>query len=305
MATHIENINNHDGGVINIHHLEHKVPSQLTSKLGKSTIIGRGKELKEIDHLLKNNDSLLIINGIGGVGKSTIASYYLHSQKENYDYYGFFEGLESFIVELRPRLNLKSEKLDELFLEALAKLSTLEGNKLLVLDDVKESEENQEVIDKILGLRDSGYKILITSRQKINSLNEYTLHTLLPKDARELFLKYYPTQEWDKVDTIVGYLDNHALFVELVAKTVESEGYELDEIVESFEEGRLSKIVFIDEKTGDDALFNQILQKLFDMQQHSLKDEYILLLKQLATLPSIDIEYSFLEKILGKKQLKG
>ncbi len=50
---------------------------------------------------------------------STIASYYLHSKKDEFDYYGFFEGLESFTVELKPRLNLKSENYDELFLEAL------------------------------------------------------------------------------------------------------------------------------------------------------------------------------------------
>ena len=68
---------------------EHKTPSQLTSKLGKDTIIGRAKELEEIDILLKESSSILLINGIGGIGKSTIASYYLHSQKENLDYYGF------------------------------------------------------------------------------------------------------------------------------------------------------------------------------------------------------------------------
>jgi predicted AAA+ superfamily ATPase len=147
-----EHIEIRDGGVANFGDI-HKIHPQLSSKLAKSTIIGRKKELKEIDSLLKTNNSLLLINGIGGVGKSTIASYYLYSQKENYNYYGFFEGLEGFITELKPRLNLKSEKPDELFLEAIKELSILEGKKLLVLDDIKDSEENQKYIDRILELK--------------------------------------------------------------------------------------------------------------------------------------------------------
>jgi hypothetical protein len=35
------------------HYNTHKTPSQLTSKLGKDTIIGRAKELQKIDTLLK------------------------------------------------------------------------------------------------------------------------------------------------------------------------------------------------------------------------------------------------------------
>jgi tetratricopeptide (TPR) repeat protein len=290
---------------ININESKHKTPPQLTSKLGKSTIIGRKKELQEIDQQLNSSNTLLLINGIGGVGKSNIASYYLHSQKENYDYYGFFEGLESFTTELKPRLNLQSEKPDELFLEALAKLGTLEGKKLLVLDDVKDIEENRDRIDGILALKGSGYKILFTSRSKIKDISKYTLPVLSIDDAIALFVEYYPTKDKKSVEQIVKYLDYHALFVELLAKTVQNEGYSLDEIIEKFRQGELSQIEFIDEEQGDESSFNQNLKELFEMQHQSLKEEYILLLKQLSTLPSIDLELSFLETILGKKRLKG
>jgi len=132
---------------------KHKTPTQLTSKLGKDTIIGRVKELDEIDRLLNESNSLLLINGIGGIGKSTIASYYLHSQKDKLDYYGFFEGLDSFTAELREPLALQQEKENDAFMEALAKLRNLKGNKLLVFDDIKEIEENQDKIEKILALK--------------------------------------------------------------------------------------------------------------------------------------------------------
>ncbi len=213
--------------------------------------------------------------------------------------------MEGFITELKLRLNLKSEKPNELFLEALAKLSILEGNKLLVIDDIKNIEENQNYIDRILDLKHSGYKILITSRNKIKDITKYTLPALTIDDAIELFRKHYSTDEIDSVEQIVKYLDYHALFIELLAKTIKNEGYSLDEIIEKFEKGELSQIEFIDEEQGDEISFNQNLKELFDMQKITLKDEYILLLKQLSTLPSIDIELSFLERVLETKRLKG
>ncbi|SFV62947.1 hypothetical protein MNB_SV-12-1762 [hydrothermal vent metagenome] len=75
------------------------INSNLTTKLGKSTIIGREKELKEIKENL-HTSNILLINGIGGIGKSTIASYYLHQNKNRFDYYGFFEGLDDFITDV-------------------------------------------------------------------------------------------------------------------------------------------------------------------------------------------------------------
>ncbi len=83
-----------DGSTITqIFHKQHQVPQQLTSTLGKDNIIGREKELKAVSQRLNSDNALLLINGIGGIGKSTLASYYLHSQKDQFDYYGFFNGL--------------------------------------------------------------------------------------------------------------------------------------------------------------------------------------------------------------------
>jgi len=237
-----DSFNNINNSKVSVHLPKHKTPSQLTSKLGKDTIVGRAKELQKIDTLLKKSNSLLLINGIGGIGKSTIASYYLHTQKENLDYYGFFEDLESFTSELREPLALKQEKENDAFMEALSKLRNLKGNKLLVFDDIKEIEKNQDKIEKILALKNSGYKILLTSRRKINEIEKYILPVLTPDDAKELFLKYYQTDDIDRVEKIVIYLDCHALFIELLSKTIHNEGYSLEEIIEKFKQGELSKI---------------------------------------------------------------
>jgi serine/threonine protein phosphatase 1 len=98
---------------------------------------------------------------------------------------------------------------------------------------------------------------------------------------------------------IYGHTNLHTLFIKLVADTIENEGYSLDDILQKFENGELSKIEFIDEESGDEVTFNQNLQELFSMQ--NLKDEYVLLLKRLAVLPSIDIELNFLNEIFAEK----
>lgn len=241
------------------------------------------------------------------MGKSTIASNYLHCHKNEYAYYGFFEGLESFENELEGAFKLEIEQGQDRLDRVLRELIKLEptSNKLLVIDDVKEIKENQEKLDKILGLEHNGYRVLLTSRFKVKNVNIYPLPTLDPQDAQKLFLNNYKRDELKKVNKITEYLDYHPLFVDLVAKTIESEGYSLDDILEKFELGELARVEFIDEEEGSETSLNQNLKKLFEMQKETLKNEYLLLLKKLAILPSIDIKFSFLEEVLDEKKLEG
>jgi len=298
-----KSFNNISNSKIYVNSSTFEVQSQLSTTLGKDTIIGREKELQEIDERLNNSNSLLLINGIGGIGKSTIASYYLHSQKEKLDYYGFFDGLDSFTLEFKNSLDLKAEKEEDIYYEIISKLQKLQGKKLLVIDKVEDVEKHKKLIEMILSLHKYDYKILFTSRRKIKQVTSYYLGTLLPADAQKLFLSYCKSDELEKVDRIINDLGLHTLFIKLVAETIENEGYTLDDILKKFERGELSKIELIDEESGDEVTFNQNLQKLFSML--NLKDEYVLLLKRLSVLPSIDIELSFLEEILGKERLKG
>ena len=276
-----------------------KLFPQLTINLGKSTLIGREKELQEIDEQLKASKTLLV-KGIGGVGKSTIASNYLHHHKDEYDYYGFFEGLESFESQLELAFKLEIEQGQDRLNRVLRELIKLDGNKLLVIDKVEEIKENQEKLEKILGLEHNGYRVLLTSRFKVKNVKIYPLPTLDQLDAQKLFLDNFTTEELEKVNKITEYLDYHPLFVELVATTIATMDYTLDEILKKFDYGELAEIKLIDDD-GDEVSFNQNLQKLFEMQRESLKDEYLLFLKQLAVLPSIDIELNFSNKIFDRR----
>lgn len=273
--------------------IEDTIPSQLSMKLGNSKIIGREKELKEIDNNLNSSNNILLIKEIGGIGKSTIASAYLHRYKEKFKYYGFFEGLDNFFIELKNILNIKSDKESDIVIKILSKLNNLEGEKLLIIDDIKDIKENQEEINSILSLQYCGYKILFTSREDIEDIKVYPLGILNIDDAKALFNSIHKIEDEILLEEILKYLDFHAFFIEKTAKSIK-ENQSPQMIKEKFETGEFSTI-----NVKRKENFNSLLKQLFSFDK--LDNEEILILKQLSVLPSIGIPLKFLERILKKE----
>jgi len=261
--TYIENI--HNNGTVNINHqAPHIVPKVLTQQVGLANdidFVGRKEELQKVDELLTQNSMLLLLNGIGGIGKSTLASYYLNQHKVQYDYYGFIQVNEniklSLTTALSTSLDLQSEKLDELFHETMNKLQNLEGTKLLIIDDVKEMESQLDEMNTLMTLKNSGFKILFTSREVKEYIPQYILDIMSVEDARELFLKHFPTDEIEKVDKILEYVDYHTLFIEITAKTLKKRKntLTLDIAIEKFENGEFTVV-----KRNKSESFNKFLK---------------------------------------------
>ena len=108
-------INTGDHNTFNHYAQQHIIPKILTPSLGTHThFIGRVAELQELQKRLNQSATLLLLNGIGGIGKSSLASYYLSTQKDNYDYYGWVETgeniKEAFISAFGASLSLNKEK---------------------------------------------------------------------------------------------------------------------------------------------------------------------------------------------------
>jgi len=283
------------------HEAPHIIPKLLTQKSGLASVafVGREKELAKITELLNRDSALLLLNGIGGIGKSTLASYYFNKERDKFDYCGFIEVGEdiksSFSLSFSTSLDLKSEKIDDSFNEAMNKLQNLEGDKLLVLDDVKNIATQKNEINTILTLKNSGFKILFTSREVEENIPQYYLDTMSKEDARKLFLQYYPTDEIEKVDRILEYLDYHTLFVEMTAKTLEKRKrtLSLNSMIEKFESGEFSNIIKDKEES-----FSKLLRDLFSNDKILKDEENLLFLKRLSVLPSIEISFDDLHTFL-------
>lgn len=309
-------VQNHYGSGDNVkekheHHHEasHIIPKILTKQTGLANdiyFVGRKEELQKVDELLNQNSMLLLLNGIGGIGKSTLASYYLNQKKDEFDYYGFVQVNEdiklSFASAFSTSLDLKSEKIDDLFAEAMNKLQNLEGKKLLIVDDIKEMNSQLDEMNTLMALRNSGFKILFASRETKEYIPQYFLDIMNIEDARELFLKYYPTDEMDKVDKILEYLDYHTMFIEITAKTLKQRKrtLSLDKMIEKFVNGEFSAI-----KKNKRESFNLFLQNLFQNDKILQDEETLLFLKRISILPSIEISFEDLYKFLVCKNKEG
>jgi len=265
-------VQNHYGSGDNVkekhehHHHEapHNVPKILTKQVGLANdidFIGRKEELQKVDELLNQNSMLLLLNGIGGIGKSTLASYYLNQKKDDFDYYGFIQVNEdiklSLVSTLGTSLDLKSEKINDLFAEIMNKLQNLKGKKLLIIDDVKEMDNQLDEMNTLMTLKNSGFKILFTSREAKEYIPKYFLNVMSLEDARDLFLKHYPTDKMDKVDKILEYLDYHTLFIEITAKTLtkRDETWSLDFLIKKFDDGEFTAV-----KRDKSESFNKFLK---------------------------------------------
>ncbi len=281
----------------------HSIPQKLTPTIGLSnqdSFVGRKEELKEIDNILKESNKILLINGIGGIGKSTIALYYLTKISNEYDYYGYIgvdrDIKESFVSELKSSLNIHSEQIEDMFKEAITKLQNLQGKKLLIIDDIKDIANQKDAIDTISNLSNSDFKIIFTSRENLEDIPHYFLDVMHQDDAIALFNKYYPTNDIQKVKELLEYIDYHTYFIEIVAKLLKQRTtINLDDILTKFKNGKFTNL-----KAKRKKSFNNLLDELFAREEDSiLQDRELLnLIQKLSILPSIEISLEYLIEIL-------
>jgi len=286
----------------------HIIPKTLTPTLGVFTnFIGREVELKELETKLTGSNSLLLLNGIAGIGKSSLAAYYLNTQKDNYHYYGFVEASEgikeAFISAFATSLNLNKDKsIDHAFDEIILILRNLEGKKLLIIDDIRNISKNEQTIKTISTLLDNNFTLLLTSRETMENISQFYLQTMNQIDARKLFLQWYPTDELEQVDKILEYLDNHTLFIEMTAKTLRKRNATLNlkNLLEKFQKGEFSSI-----KKDKKESFDKLLNNLFAKDPILQDTQIITLLQKLTLLPSIEIYFEKIYKFLvcNKKEL--
>ena len=82
-----DSFNDITNSIVTVNLPPHEIPKKLTPQTGLANdidFVGWKEELQKVDELLNQNSVLLLLNGIGGIGKSTLASYYLNQKKDKY-----------------------------------------------------------------------------------------------------------------------------------------------------------------------------------------------------------------------------
>jgi len=269
-----------------------KIPRELTGIPNNSdNFIGRKKELKEINKILNDSSSLVLINGIGGIGKTSLAAYYVTNYKKKYKHYAFIDGGNNLRLNLFNSLEhsltlQKKDTIEDDFREVIGKLRKLDGKTLLVIDDIKDVREQMIYINELLQLRNKNFKLLFTSRERIEEIQGLDLDILDKEDAKKLFNSIYEINNEKLLINILEFIDYHTYFIKMVAYTLKNNSRILspEVLIKKFENGDFSKI-----NKSNEEDFGKFLNELFTFDQ--LSNNVILLLKKLSILPSIDINY--------------
>jgi NB-ARC domain len=143
--------------------------------------IGRDTELQTVhDRLFGGENFLMLVNGQGGIGKTTFASKYWDKYQHEYSHLAFLyveNGIANAILRLAPELGLKfeNEPLTEQLETLIKAVTNLEKPCLLILDnanDAEDLENNFQILRKC-----ENFHILLTSRIR----KAYTLQRILPQ----------------------------------------------------------------------------------------------------------------------------
>lgn len=281
-------------------------------------IVGREKEINDIKLFLKRNKKIVIINGIGGIGKTTLCKYLYWNSKEifrdMYDHIAWINyenNIENSFINAFNNLNLhykvddtNQDKFDRIIYE----LNKFNEKLLLIIDNIDHVRKQDQSLVNLLKLN---CHIIITSRMKI--FNEdflYPLGFLKYEECKQLFLKYYKYKYIKKNNEVKIFLPkilklcgNHSLTVELLSKTANNEMLTLNKVYRLLNKEKFDLSKFKADITTDwdnreyEKSINSHIVKVFSMS--SLSENQRICLIKLAFLAPTEISVDKAIKILN------
>lgn len=183
------------------------IPKELSSQMPLTRldrIVGRRTELKNLHQRLFDNKQVVLVNGMGGIGKTTMAQVYASEYYESYKHIAWISQISENIIDdfintegLWRNLNIekKDQKPKALFLEIINKLKGIKASEpcLLILDNA--TSKLQEIWNYLP--HQPQWHILATSREIIPEFDLMELDFLNEADAISLFKKHYHRAKLD------------------------------------------------------------------------------------------------------------
>jgi tetratricopeptide (TPR) repeat protein len=275
---------------------------------------GRENELQEIHNLLFHGKNLLLlVNGEGGIGKTTLAAKYYQQYDATYQHLAWVFAERNLAdallmlarpmeIDFPPEMEAK-ERLDIL----LQKMRNLPKPCLLVIDnanDLTSLNEHYTALRKC-----PNFHILLTSRiTEFEEIKPLKIEGLPPAQALELFKKHYPKHaaaEDALFYAIHAAVGANTLVLELIAKNLRENNklklhYSLADLAADIQKGLLhlrhTKEVLSDWYKGGKADVKEIIRAMYDLSGLSAQERAVL--SVFAVLPAEAIAFEVLEDLL-------
>ena len=238
-----------------------------------SAFIGRENEIENIENQLLETKPLLLVSGIGGMGKTEICHQLAHryitkkapsfAKKIGWIYYtgnlksSFFNNF----------IDISSDSQEEYWQKSVEFINSRGDSLLLIIDNANDlSSDDVELIEEL------NCNLLLTSRNHYESMTNISLGVLSDDDCLRLYRTYSLDKNSSDEDiiNIIQRANRHTLAVELLAKTQKSSRVTANEFLDKLiEQGfQLPDITeTINYSKNGESRFIEHLAKVFDISQ--------------------------------------
>lgn len=300
-----------------------KIPRYLSTTLPliPEVFIGRDEAIIEVHEKLFSGDTLLVlVNGEGGIGKTSFAAKYWQRYEAKYNHLAWvFVGssLPDALLSMAPALSLDLTSVptaDERLERLLLALASLDKPSLLVLDNANSSAELQRYYPALR--RCPNFHLLLTSRVTTLAQAEiYPIPPLCEDDALLAFKKHYPAHRADDDDIFRATyraVGGNTLVLELMAKNLavinaDEAIYPLSRLLDDLRQhglfGIRQQTISVVPKQGLTFIETQpaaVLAALYDEVEmvKPLNETEQALMSNFAVLPAERIAYTTLRELL-------
>jgi tetratricopeptide (TPR) repeat protein len=283
------------------------------------TFLGREVDLKAIHEILhESNNLLVLVNGEGGIGKTTLAAQYYLTYQDQYQHLGWIfagKSLSDALLTLAIPLGINFTDTmppEQRIVELLDQLRNLNKPSLLVIDNANDLKDLQNHYQALR--RCANFHLLLTTRiTEFEQVATFKIKPLEKETAFELFKKHYPKHqqiEDDLLGNILEAVGYNTLVIELLAKNLRNLNpikinYSLTHLLGDLQDKGLlgltqTKVISTTYHTTGIAIRKEnpesIIEAMYELNNLSSKESVVLSI--FAVLPAENILFDTLEKLI-------